>query len=430
MNNLPSASSIMPRALVIQLARLGDLLQSFPAITALRERDPHRPLDILCPSPVVPLGRLFPGIEQALSWNGEVWHTLSREGDRSLDHTLPQARAHFSQYPSTPYSVAYNLNNHLRGILAAYLFSEQVIGSGVRGVLSAESAPWSEYLRLVATYRGRNRVHLADALCGLCGVTPPEDVPVLRTNDSELPKDLRGCLATNGVKVVLVVGAGDRDRCVPLEVWKEWITHFLNSCPDGQVILVSGAGERELTHALLDRLPPLCLGRVWNAGGRTDFLQLVHVFSQCQWVIGSDTGPLHLGVACGAKAMGFYFSRARIHETGPYGEGHWVWQAEGNVNQKSIGNRENERSGITPTSWPIRGSIEIMLRESCSAIPEGWSLWQGHRDQKGVYFTEYESPVVAPPVRDQIWQWLGNSSDVNWNVIKDLLIEPEPAFSS
>ena len=420
----------MPRALVIQLARLGDLLQSLPAITALRDRDPHRPLDLLCPSPVAPLGRLFPGIEQALSWNGEVWHALSREGDRFLDRTLSQARSHFSQYPSTAYSVAYNLNNHLRGILAAYLFSEHVIGPGVSGVLSADSAPWSEYLRLVATYRGKNRVHLSDALCGLCGVYPPETVPVLRTEDSELPKDLRGCIETNGVKVVLVVGAGDRDRCVPLEVWKAWITAFLNSCPDGQVILVSGAGERELTHALLDRLPPLCLGRVWNAGGRTDYLQLVHVFSQCQWVIGSDTGPLHLGVACGVKAMGFYFSRARVHETGPYGEGHWVWQAEGTTHQQTTDSRQNGKGGVTPTSWPVRESIEVMLRETCSAIPMGWSLWQGHRDQWGMYFGEFDRPIAGSQTREQIWRQLGSPQDMNWDVMTHLLIEPEPAFRS
>ena len=418
----------MPRALIIQLARLGDLLQSFPAITALRNRDPHRPLDLLCPSPVAPLGRLFPGIEQALSWNGEDWHALSKDEDRPLDQTLPRAREYFSRYPSAPYSVAYNLNNHQRGILAAYLFSERVIGPGMSGVLSAESAPWSEYLRLVATYRGKNRVHIADALCGLCGVNPPADLPVLRTHDSELPKDLKGFKEASGVKVVLVVGAGDRDRCVPPGVWKEWITTFLKACPDGQVILVSGAGERELTHALLDLLPPLCLGRVWNAGGRTDFIQLVHLFSQCQWVIGSDTGPLHLGVACGLKAIGFYFSRARVHETGPYGEGHWVWQAEAEIPHQVKSQMQIEKRGVTPMSWPVRESIEVMLRETCSAIPEGWSLWQGHRDQRGMYFMEYDGSRAAPQVRDQIWQWLGHSGDVNWDVIKDLLIEPEPAL--
>ena len=58
-------------------------------------------------------------------------------------------------------------------------------------------------------------------------------------------------------------------------------------------------------------------------------------------MIGSDTGPLHLGVACGARAIGWYFSRARVHETGPYGVGHYVWQ-----HQKSVILKNREAQGL------------------------------------------------------------------------------------
>ena len=174
----------------------------------------------------------------------------------------------------------------------------------------------------------------------------------------------------------------------------------------------------------------MLMGRIWDACGRVTLPQLSGLLSQCRWVVGSDTGPLHLGAACGARAIGWYFSQARVHETGPYGNGHWVWQAAGETIQQKTGNRQHGYRGVIPRSWPIRESVELMLRGTCSSIPERWSLWQGHRDSKGMYFTEHESPVVAPPVRDQIWRWLENSSDVNWNVIKDLLIEPEPALRS
>ena len=50
----------MSRALVIQLARLGDLLQSLPAITQLRARYPETEFDLLCPSHLAEVGRLLP----------------------------------------------------------------------------------------------------------------------------------------------------------------------------------------------------------------------------------------------------------------------------------------------------------------------------------------------------------------------------------
>ncbi|NWF71974.1 MAG: hypothetical protein HXY51_02865, partial [Nitrospirae bacterium] len=48
------------RALLIQLARLGDLVQSLPVIASLAARYPRWSLDLLCPGPLADLARLFP----------------------------------------------------------------------------------------------------------------------------------------------------------------------------------------------------------------------------------------------------------------------------------------------------------------------------------------------------------------------------------
>ena len=74
--------------------------------------------------------------------------------------------------------------------------------------------------------------------------------------------------------------------------------------------------------------------------------QLATLLKRCHWAVGADTGPLHLATAVGTQAMGFYFSRARVHETGPYGQGHWVWQAD----------------RALPETWPIRASVNITSR--------------------------------------------------------------------
>ncbi|MGE3979360.1 MAG: hypothetical protein AB7F94_17510, partial [Nitrospira sp.] len=63
----------MPRALVIQLARLGDLLQSLPAITQLHARHPETQFDLLCPTHLAEVGRLLPGIEKVVEWDGAAW---------------------------------------------------------------------------------------------------------------------------------------------------------------------------------------------------------------------------------------------------------------------------------------------------------------------------------------------------------------------
>ena len=74
----------MPRALVIQLARLGDLLQSLPAITQLRACYPETQFDLLCPSHLAEVGRLLPGIEKVLEWDGAAWQRRAMAAQRDL----------------------------------------------------------------------------------------------------------------------------------------------------------------------------------------------------------------------------------------------------------------------------------------------------------------------------------------------------------
>ena len=334
---IAESKQTMARTLLLQLARLGDAIQSLPVITSLQTEFPEQQLDLLCAAPMVPLGQLFPGIHSVFPWEGEQWHSFSRMLNGDSEQPLEAVGQYLTDLAFPDYSVAYNLNNHPRSILAAHLLSERVIGSGDLGPLNSSRPPWVEYLRQVARERGKNRVHLADAFCGVCSVRPPMVVPTIQAGEVELPADLAQIVNdTSLVKIGIVLGAGDADRRVPLATWCRLIEACADNLPHCVCVLVGGAGEREAALALEDQLSPPYLPRIFNAVGSTTLPELAHVFNRSQWVVGSDTGPLHLGVACGARAIGWYFSRARVHETGPYGVGHYVWQHQKSAPFKNI----------------------------------------------------------------------------------------------
>src|SRR5687767_9289600 len=71
---MPHDEGTTARRLLIQLGRLGDLVQSLPAFVSLTTRYPHRPLDLLCPGTLADLARLFPDVGHVLEWNGAQWH--------------------------------------------------------------------------------------------------------------------------------------------------------------------------------------------------------------------------------------------------------------------------------------------------------------------------------------------------------------------
>jgi heptosyltransferase-1 len=118
------------RALVVQLARLGDLVQSLPAIEALRQRDPGTTIDAVCAAPLVPVLRACPIVRQALPWDGAQWVALADRWEAQPDEILESAGAWLRGLTERPYDQVYNLNQHVRSILVAHLLGRRVIGAG------------------------------------------------------------------------------------------------------------------------------------------------------------------------------------------------------------------------------------------------------------------------------------------------------------
>ena len=378
----------MRHALVIQLARLGDLLQSLPAITQLCLRHPETQFDLLCPSHLAEVGRLLPGIEKVIEWDGAAWQrrAMAVQQDLRVEH-LVEIETTLKALAPDRYDCAYVLNQHRRALVAGSLLAREVKGPSMHGPLSEALTPWAVYLRDVAQRRLGQRVHLADAFCGLCGVPPPGGVVTLDPPAVRLPDDLEP-IGKGGVPwIALIVGAGESERFVPTEVWCRWITSFLASTPQGRVVLVGT--ERERAAEIQVSLPPSALGRIWDTTGRTSLSQLAVIFARCHRAVGSDTGPLHLAAALGRPVIGWYFARARVHETGPYGFHHVVWQAE----------------AMRGETWPVDETIAAICEQGYQA-PIGWTVWTSHCDTWGAYYSPVGQSAVPPREREALWHEL------------------------
>jgi hypothetical protein len=118
------------------------------------------------------------------------------------------------------------------------------------------------------------------------------------------------------------------------------------------------------------------------------------MFTRCHHVIGSDTGPLHLAAAVGTPVIGWYFGRARVHETGPYGSDHRIWQAQ-----------SEDGGSVAPTDWPIEPSLDVFLNESPRSQPH-WSQWNSHTDRWGTYYCEAGQSSAPPREREVLWHEL------------------------
>ncbi|MDH4152408.1 MAG: glycosyltransferase family 9 protein [Nitrospira sp.] len=386
------------RALVIQLARLGDLVQTIPAIAALKEAHADWILDLLCPAHLEEIGRILPGIAAVVLWDGTEWHRRALQAEKEFrPELIVEADAHLHSIAKEPYDYACVLNQHPRAILAGALLARHSIGTMTGGPLEQKLSPWATYVRGVASDRRENRIHLADAFCGMCGVPPPKAMIPMQVPSAPLPLDLDAIRQSDGTWIGLVVGAGDQERLVPVSVWVRLVVDCLQTFQQSRIVLLGSKQEQERAYGIQTALSPSLLGRVWDTTGRLSLSELALALTRCQVVIGADTGPLHLAAAVGTKVIGWYFARARVHETGPYGSQDWVWQAEGDEG--------HAQRLIIPHRWPIDETIALLSNRPV-ATNRDWSLWESHRDRWGAYYVQAGHEVIAPSQREQIWQEL------------------------
>ncbi|MGE3977472.1 MAG: hypothetical protein AB7F94_07775, partial [Nitrospira sp.] len=112
----------MGRALVIQLARLGDLVQTIPAIAALKESHAYWDVDLLCPAPLAEIGQLLPGVSAVVKWDGAAWYRRAASVEAEVSPgDIAAADAELHALTKDLYDCAYVINQHPRSILAGAL---------------------------------------------------------------------------------------------------------------------------------------------------------------------------------------------------------------------------------------------------------------------------------------------------------------------
>lgn len=298
--------------LVIQLARLGDLVQTWPFLRRLHQGGAGS-LELLLDKRVKALTELGPPV--AAGWELDF---VGLSGLVQKD--LPQAYAHLqnlvSELRKRDYIRVYNLNFSRLSLLLAYLIGGEVQGyRPVRGGREFFREPWLAWIYALVHARRFNRVHLSDVFRHLAPpVSWEAGAPPLR-----LPK---------GEPVVaLQLATRHASRTWHLKAFIR-LAEVLVARLGVRVWLLGTKVERPLGDALREALPRRCQEQVENLQGKTDLLELAGRLREVHLLISGDTGTLHLAAALGTRTLGLYLGPASCFETGPYGDGHYVIQAE------------------------------------------------------------------------------------------------------
>ncbi|MBK6766382.1 MAG: glycosyltransferase [bacterium] len=278
----------MPNVLVIQWARLGDLCQTRPLLDSLKKEQESDALWLSYDAQYETVVKRFSEIDQRLPIPLRNVVSTCR-----TDSMLPES---FSLLESLvgrkTFERVINVTNHP----AAIRFAQSIKSHLHQGYGFAEETLWASLVRNVsAADASSSPVHIADIWQSGIVNAGRSHIPVNMLGDAPRP-NRRG--------IAIICDAGDRSRDLsPRTI--ETITHAASPRVD-EIVLVGNRKPQSNSVGVLD------------LRGSTSLPQLLDLLATCEFVIGPDTGALHLAAALGCSVFGLYFNGAVPERTGPY----------------------------------------------------------------------------------------------------------------
>jgi ADP-heptose:LPS heptosyltransferase len=362
--------------LLVNITRLGDMLQATPTIAGLKMENPDCKVTVLVEKQFEGVCFCIPGIDDVVSIDlGMTVRSMTRGGDgivdayEYLDEIVQDLRSR---------NFDYCLNMSSSGYTAMLL---NLIDVERRGGWTADNEGYriieSEWARLFATSvfhqnRQFNTLNLVDVF--RCSADVEQHPHKLMINTSEEDRKycrtlLDGAGFTNtGPIIVIQAGASQGKRqWAPVNFVKliEMLLERLNAR-----VVLSGT-KKEL--AIIDPIFRSCNSpNVLVAAGKTNIQQLAALLEMSDLLLTGDTGPMHMSVAVGTPLVSMFLASAFGFETGPYSEGNIILQPVigcGPCNPNKSCMKPDCHDHISPEL--MADLAELRLKEDFRTIPEG-----------------------------------------------------------
>ncbi|MCG6533114.1 MAG: glycosyltransferase family 9 protein [Syntrophales bacterium LBB04] len=317
----------MKDLLVIQLSRLGDLIQTLPLIKAYKDDMPECRVTLLCVrefAPVLGGARFIDRVVSIPFSRIKAALQADHEADiASLDAPLeiPELRETYDRVVNLTHTLG---SAHICSRVPARARNGRI--ETYPGEIRV-AGDWGKYLFCITKSRTLSLFNLVDVYMGLGGVSPRPVSDYLEVTRWQREQALQ-LLEANGYTgkgplIGLHMGANRPHRTWGISNFARLAGEAVNEA-HSEIVLIGGPGEADMGEQFLASAQ---VGAI-NLIGRTDLQILPGVLSHCDLLVTNDTGPAHIAAAVGTKVVGIFFSTAFFGETAPYGEGHIVLQAE------------------------------------------------------------------------------------------------------
>ncbi|MBS1963872.1 MAG: glycosyltransferase family 9 protein [Bdellovibrionales bacterium] len=340
------------RIAVVQLARLGDSVQSLMALRAAQQLYPELEITYVAHESFAVAAERCPWIHRVVKLPTDSLLRPLVNGKRKARGMIPEIAAWIEPLAERTFDMVVNwtyseASSYLTGILPARVR----IGYSRRrdGTLSVVDG-WSHYIHSIVQTETLQSIHLTDILTTqlLTALQIHFDDPV-EENDGqtvtsksffEIKRSPFVCDGWNhpGIRwIALQLGASSEEKTWSPAAWAKLASMILRRHDDTRIILLGGNCEKEIEAKFFEALraeertngTPSAVfeKRLHSKVGKTAFDQWAQILADAQWTISADTAAIHLASVLGTRVLNVSVGPVRFRETGPYGNGHYVVRA-------------------------------------------------------------------------------------------------------
>jgi ADP-heptose:LPS heptosyltransferase len=311
------------RVLVLQMCRMGDLLQTTPMLRGIRRRLPDADVtlvvvDRFAATPVP--SRLYDHL--VVFPHEDLWTGL-RDGGGDWEREFARLNGFLAELGQEPFDVGINLTHtDLSSLMMAILPIRDRRGAVIkpdrqRAVLGG----WSQYFWANARSRALGCFNLVDLFRWTSGVACDDgglEMSIGPAAGASVGRWLDEHRLAGRPLIAVQLGASEEGKRWPAERFAAMAAHLPRD--SGEIVVVGTRSERPLA----ERFIAATTRHVHDAVGTTSLEELGALLRGCRLLITNDTGTMHVAAAVGTRVLDLSTGPVFVHETGPYGLEHVV----------------------------------------------------------------------------------------------------------
>jgi ADP-heptose:LPS heptosyltransferase len=395
--------------LVINLMRLGDLMQTSPVLRRLRAEYPRARLTLLVMDIFNEPALLLDCVDRLLLFPS-LTLAASLDGRGGWPEAYSRVRAWFEENLSPPPDLVINLTPNLLGAILTFAAG----GSEVRGFAvdtarrGYTSPAWASYAMVVSKARMANPFNLVDLFMRGAGLTPDGaglQVKVPYEAQTEADAVIKALfLHPDTALVGILPGASTPERQWPAENFAQ-TARLLRQTRPCHFFIFGSSQEEPLGEVIRSQLPA---AEVTLCQGRTSIPVLAAHLKRLDLLLTNDTGPMHLAAAVGTPVLALFLATARVLDTGPAGKGHIAIEPDLDCHP-CLAPCSHPRCHAVITPEAVAGlGLHLLEKKPLNQVVEA-SDWRNLRlyysDVDPLGYQVYLPLVRRPLTRRAFWLW-------------------------